>query len=109
MPALTVEPESISEVHEYRSLATTDAGALFRRNAYPQGRRFRRRYELRWSMARESTLDSLVSLIRQVNGGGTLTWAPPGESSADFLIVDSNTTVSRQKGMGAITLTIEEA
>ena len=60
-------------------------------------------------MARESTLDSIVSLIRSVNGGGTLTWTPPGGSSTEFLIVDSSTTVSRQKGMGAMTLTIEEA
>lgn len=109
MPTLTVEPETISEMSVYRTLATTNAGALFRRNAYPAGKKHRRRYRLTWQNATTATLDSLVSLIRTVNATGSLTWTPPGGSSGDYMIVDETVTVTRNTPrIGAATLTVEE-
>ena len=88
MPALTVEPESLEEVHEFRTLATNEAGAFFRRNAYPEGKAFRKSYRLGWNVATEATSDALVNLLRQTKGAGTFTWTPPGGSSSNFVIVD---------------------
>lgn len=109
MPALTVEPETLEEIHEFRTLATTETGALFRRNAYPEGKAFRRVYRLQWSMASEATADALTTLLRTTNGTGTFTWTPPGGVSRDFVIVDNAISITYSSPtFRQIEMTIEE-
>lgn len=107
MPALTVEPEAISEVSLFRTLATTNSGASFRRNVYPSGKKSRRRYVLSWDVASESDLDALESLIKLINGAGTFTWTPPGGTLSDFMIV-YQVSIKRQQATGSVRMTIEE-
>ena len=109
MPALTVEPETLEELHEFRTLATSNSGALFRRNAYPEGKAFRRVYRLKWGVATEATVDALDSLIRSTNCAGTFTWTPPGGASGDFVIVDDSVNITYSSpAVRQIEMTIEE-
>jgi hypothetical protein len=95
MPALTVDPESVEEFHEYRTLTTAPSGVLIRRNAYPAGRRHRTRFRLIWNMATSTEIETLDAFFRSLNGGAAFTWTPPGGSSGNYRTVDQSLTVAR--------------
>lgn len=94
MPALSLDPESVEEVHEYRTLSTEGSGVSMRRNAYPAGRKHRTRHRLLWTMATSAEIATLQSFFRSINGGGSFTWTPPGGSSGTYRSVESSLSVA---------------
>lgn len=78
---------------------------LLRRNAYPAGKKHRTRYKLTWSLAKQSEVDTLLGLF---NGGGTITWTPPGGSAGSYIIENNTINVTQTGSTKSLSLTLEE-
>jgi len=109
MPTLTLDPQSIREVHQYGMAASYGAGVLIRRNRNPSGKKHRTGYEIGWRNLAQGEVDGLVVVFGQVNGGGTLTWTPPGGSAGSYMITQDSLTITHQSGgQSSVGITLEE-
>lgn len=109
MPALVTDPQELREIHEYGMSSSIGTGVLLRRNRYPAGKKHRTGYSLGWNQATQAEVDALVTLFGLVNGGGTLTWTPPGGTEGNYMIEADSLTVTHQSGgFSSLTITLEE-
>ena len=109
MPTLDVDPETVVEFHEYRTLTSSPAGMLIRRNAFPAGRKSRKRYVVTWTLADQIEIAALQLFFRSINGGGSFTWTPPGGSSGTYRSVEYSLTIGNNNGSAfSAELVIEE-
>ena len=109
MPTLLTDPEQVEQTNEFRTLTTSGMGMVQRRNLYPSGRKHRTRWRISWEMATAEERDTLIDFIRDVNGGGSFTWTPPGGSSGTYRLIDPSTSVTfKSDASHQIELLIEE-
>lgn len=93
MPSLTVIPEQIRELRNYRTLRppVADSAMMHRRSAYTANAPKVRGFVLLWQTATLSERDSLSTLYDDTHGGAiSFDWSPPGEASqVAFFVEDS--------------------
>ena len=110
MTLLLSKPEKVEEVRIHRTLTTSPAGMIQRRNVYPAHYPFLRQWRLGWSVAGLDDKNEIIQLFRDTRGSGTFTWIPPGETTAITVRFVSDTISWEASSLNAhqITITVEE-
>ena len=110
MPSLSINPDSVEKVRQYRTLQSEN-GAFLRRSAYPSSMPGKNSYKLIWDNATPADVATLKAFLTDTSGGRVpFTWtAPEAASSSTYRIVDQTVTFNFTNSAAAsISFTIEE-
>jgi len=110
MTELMASPESVEEIRIHRTLTSSPAGLIQRRNVYTSHYPFMKQYRLTWNTASKAEKDEVVQLLRDTRGSGTFTWKPTGTSTAATFrfISESITWEAVSAGVYSLTVLVEE-
>jgi len=109
MTELMASPESVEEIRIHRTLTSSPAGLIQRRNVYTSWL-IMKQYRLTWNTASKAEKDEVVQLLRDTRGSGTFTWKPTGTSTAATFrfISESITWEAVSAGVYSLTVLVEE-
>lgn len=110
MTLLLSKPEKVEEVRIHRTLTTSPAGMIQRRNVYQSYYPFLRQWRLGWIVAGLNDKNEIVQLFRDTRGSGSFTWVPPGELTPITVRFVSDIITWEASSLNAyqITITVEE-